>query len=59
MLINPAAIADTHASTRRSIPSRSYNGNMTGIVIRNVIAPDPSNMTMAARSAVPVTIRGG
>ena len=38
----PAASEAAQASTRRSIPRRSYSGSMAGTVTRNVTAPDPS-----------------
>ena len=55
----PAAMEAAHASTRLSMPSRWYSGSITGMVTRNVTAPEPSRWTSKARSAVPATMRGG
>ena len=41
------------------MPSRWYSGSITGMVTRNVTAPEPSRWTSSASSAVPTTMRGG
>lgn len=55
----PAAIDTAAASTRRSMPSRSYSGSTAGIVTRKHTAPEPSRWISSASSVVPVTIRVG
>ncbi len=56
----PAAMEAEHARTRASMPSRWYSGSITGMVTRNVTAPEPSRWTSkASESAVPTTMRGG
>ena len=57
--LTPAAMEVTHARMRLSIWRRSKSGSIAGMVTRNVTAPEPSRWTSKARSAAPMTTRGG
>lgn len=59
VFITPLAIAATPVITTRLIFRRLYSGYIAETVIMKVVEPSPSRETIAARTAVPTTMRSG
>lgn len=59
VFITPLAMAATPVITTRLIFRRLYSGYIAETVIMKVVEPSPSRETIAASSAVPMTMRSG